>query len=204
MANSSNLTLQDLSSNVAIQRIEINNAISAIQTMLPVTVVKQYGGGLDIVGNVDVVIATNLMTGNRKPVEHTVIYGVPYLRMQGGTDAMILDPKPGDTGFCGFCSREIAGFTKTRKAYSPRTKRKFNFADAVYLFGYSGVKPENYIMLKDGNITMKAKTITIDAGTCNINADTHFNGALTSNGKNISDSHTHKDSGGEGTGGSVS
>lgn len=54
-----------------------------------------------------------------------------------------------------------------------------------------------------GNINMAS--VSGGRGTANINADTNFTGGLTSNGKNISDTHTHTSvQGGTGTSGGVS
>lgn len=57
----------------------------------------------------------------------------------------------------------------------------------------------NLEIVTDGNIDITAETITVNATTINANADVNFVGALTSNGKNISDTHSHSqpnDSGG--------
>lgn len=48
------------------------------------------------------------------------------------------------------------------------------------------------VFKNDGSIDMTAPTINITANM-NVTGNVAFTGALTSNGKNISDSHTHKD-----------
>jgi hypothetical protein len=172
--------------------------------MSPVIVLAQYGGGTDIVGTVDVSVATTLMTGARQAIEHTTIYNVPYLRIRGGKNALIIDPEAGDSGFCGFCSRDISEFVKNRKTSSPVSRRRHSFSDAVYIGGFSSVAPENYIMLKGGNVTIKTKSLTIDADSISIIGATEFTGSLKNNGKNVGSSHTHENSGGTGMGGIVS
>lgn len=53
-------------------------------------------------------------------------------------------------------------------------------------------------------IALNASEVSINAQTTKVASDTKFTGKLSSNGKNISDSHAHVNSGGPGTGGPVS
>jgi len=57
------------------------------------------------------------------------------------------------------------------------------------------IDPETGIKLKTGAFFIELLndgTVNINAATVNITADVSFTGNLTSNGKNISDTHTHK------------
>ena len=47
------------------------------------------------------------------------------------------------------------------------------------------------IQLKGDTINITAKTLNVNVGKTNFNSNTAFKGSLTSNGKNVSDSHTH-------------
>jgi hypothetical protein len=69
------------------------------------------------------------MTGKREAVEHGVIYSIPYFRLQGGVNAIIIDPEPGDIGMCGFCSRDISVVKNTKKIANPGSYRKYAWAD---------------------------------------------------------------------------
>lgn len=68
---------------------------------------------------------------------------------------------------------------------------------------------KNYIV-KSATTTITSGSTSIEGGTAtmkgtyNVLGDMNFKAGVTSNGKNISSSHTHKNSGGPGTGGSVS
>ena len=62
----------------------------------------------------------------------------------------------------------------------------------------------NIVMTAPNKIIMNASEVGITAQTTSIDSNTKLTGRLTSNGKNISDSHTHKNSGGPSTGGPVS
>lgn len=57
--------------------------------------------------------------------------------------------------------------------------------------------------ITSGSTSIEGGTATMK-GTYNVLGDMNFKAVLTSNGKDISSSHTHKNSGGSGTGGSVS
>jgi hypothetical protein len=45
---------------------------------------------------------------------------VPYFRVQGGADAIIIDPKVGDLGIAVFCSRDITGVKRSKEASGSR------------------------------------------------------------------------------------
>jgi hypothetical protein len=133
--------------------------------------------------------------------------------LQGGKNAIIINPQVGDIGFIGFCDRDISGIVDTRKDSLPPTNRKNDWADAIYLGGILNGAPEQYVQLKtDGtmvlhspkSITMSAPTINIDADNFNVTAATKFTGTVQANGHSIDETHTHENSGGDGTGGVVS
>lgn len=54
-----------------------------------------------------------------------------------------------------------------------------------------------------GSFNVKCSSYNVEAGNMNVKANTAFKGSLTSNGKNISDSHNHLNSGGPAPGGPV-
>jgi len=165
------------------------------------------------VGFVDITIMTKLKLGSGEPHDHDIIYEVPYFRLQGGKNAIIINPEVGDIGFIGFCDRDISGIVDTRKDSLPPTNRKNDWADAIYLGGILNGEPEQYVWLKtDGtmvlhspnSITLSSPTINIDADNFNVKASTKFTGSVQANGHAIDETHTHINSGGTGTGGVVS
>ena len=83
----------------------IRQALSKMQTATLVKIVScTNSGGLSPVGFVNVIPLINQLTGPLPPngdsqgVPHVTILDVPYLRIQGGSNAIILDPQEGDIG----------------------------------------------------------------------------------------------------------
>lgn len=133
-------------------------------------------GGLSPVGFVSIRILTNQMTGKRLSVPHGEIFNIPYMRLQGGRNAVILDPEEGDIGAAGFCSRDISAVKNARGAANPGSFRgPGNPADGLYIGGYLNDTPEQYIQFLPGGaginivsptkITLTAPIVEIDAGT---------------------------------------
>ena len=84
----------------------IEAVLSKLNTVTLVKVVScTNSGGLSPVGFVDVQPMVHQMTGDRKPITHGVIHNVPYFRIQGGANAVIIDPQKGDIGMCAFDHR---------------------------------------------------------------------------------------------------
>lgn len=110
------------------------------------------------------------------------IFNVPYLRLQGGQSAIVLDPQPGDHGICLFAERDITNVIKTRAPGAPPTTRTFFPGDAMYLGGLLNGAPTQWVRFQPsggidvhaagdlsldaaGSITIKAAgAISIEAG----------------------------------------
>ena len=139
--------------------------ISRICTTTLVKVVKvSNDGGLSAAGLIDVQPLVNQVDSTGKPVPHAVIFNIPYLRMQGGANAIILDPKVGDIGYVGFGSHDLSGVIASKAQANPASFRRFDLADAVYIGGVLNGVPEQYIQFSDGGIKMHSeKKITLDA-----------------------------------------
>ena len=88
----------------------VDSIVSRIQTVTLVKVVAVHSGGVAPVGLLDVQPLVAQLDGAGSPVAHGTIHNVPYFRLQGGSNAVIIDPEPGDIGMCGFCSRQPPPF----------------------------------------------------------------------------------------------
>jgi hypothetical protein len=168
----------------------------------------------DPVGFVDVVPMVNQIDGAGNIVPHGIIYHCCYSRMQGGTNAIILDPKVGDIGVCVFADKDISSVQINKKVSNPGSYRRFDMADGIYLFGVLNGTPTQYVQFVNNgsqeliNIVSPAK-ITITAPEVDINAstklnivaaDTIFTGQVHMNGKRVDETHTHSDPQGGNTG----
>lgn len=191
----------------------VQQALSRVQTLTLVRIVScSNDGGIVPVGTVTVQPLVNLMSGDRVAFKHEQLYKLPYLRVQGGANAVIIDPQPGDLGLAGFCSRDISVVKATKKEANPGSFRQFDYADGIYIGGCLNGVPEQYVVLNDEGIklvspteiVLQAPTITLDgnveatgtihtpetitgdtdviAGT--ISGKTHTHGGVTAGGAN--------------------
>jgi hypothetical protein len=140
-------------------------AISKIQTATLVRVETcTNSGGLSLVGLVDITPLVNQLDGQGNPIPHVTIYNVPYLRMQGGANAIILDPQPGDLGLAVFASRDISKIKSTKAQGNPGSLRQYDFSDALYVGGMLNGVPQQYVQFSSSGIKiLSPDTITLEA-----------------------------------------
>ena len=169
--------------------------------MLVVVTAVNSNGELAPVGLVDVQPMVAQLDGRGQAVPHGTINNVPYFRLQGGSNAVIMDPAVGDIGLAVFASHDISSVKKTKKPGNPGSRRRFDWADGLYIGGFLNGTPTRYIRFdSDGNVTIKpAETVTVEG-------DLHCTGTITGDvdvvggGKHLK-THTH---GGVQTGGGTS
>lgn len=136
-------------------------------------------GGLSPVGYVDIVPLVNQVDGNNNQTPHGVIYHCPYMRLQGGADAVIIDPKVGDIGIAVFASRDISGVDANRTAANPQSSpgslRQFDMADALYIGGILNGVPTQYVQFSAAGITVSSPTkVTVQAPTVELHANSLY------------------------------
>ena len=130
-----------------------------IATLVKVVTVNTNGPTAPV-GTVDVQPLVNQIDGSGKPTSHETVYGVPYIRVQGGTNAVILDPKEGDIGLCVFCDRDISSVKASAKVANPGTARRFSYSDGIYLGGWNSTKtPTNYVKISDDGIKVVSTSL---------------------------------------------
>ena len=129
---------------------QIQQALARLNTMTLVKVLAvTNAGGVAPVGFVDVQPMVNQINGIGTPTPRGQIFNVPYVRIQGGANAIILDPKVGDIGWCGFCDRDISSAKSTKGIANPGSRRRFDKADGVYIGGLINGVPTNYVQFED-------------------------------------------------------
>lgn len=158
----------------------VQQALGKMQTATLVKIVScTNSGGLSDVGYVDVIPMVNQLDGAGNPTPHVTIFNVPYLRVQGGANAVIIDPEPGDIGVAVFASRDLTKVKNTRANGNPGSKRQYSFSDALYLGGMLNGAPTQYVQFNTSGITihsptqvkLEAPTVLIEAGElCQIDA----------------------------------
>lgn len=135
---------------------QIQQALRKINTAEPVRVVSVQPGAVGPVGMVSVQPVVNLVTGAGDGMEQSELFQLPYLRIQGGENAVIVDPKPGDMGLAVYAMRDTEGVKANRdgKAANPGSARMYSKGDGFYLGGFLNGQPKRYVMVDDTGITL--------------------------------------------------
>jgi len=129
-----------------IQNFQIQQSLAKMNTSTLVEIVSCTNeGGLSPVGFVNVIPMVNQVDAAGNAIPHTTIFNVPYSRIQGGTDAIIIDPKAGDIGIALFASRDISKVKSTKKSGNPGSGRTFSYSDAMYIGGLLNGTPSQYV-----------------------------------------------------------
>lgn len=162
-------------------------------------------GELSPVGYVDVLPLVNQLDGSGVAYPHGVVHNLPYFRLQGGANAVIIDPQVGDIGVVIFADRDISAVKATGAAANPGSMRRADMADGMYMGGLLNGVPSQYVQFNtDGitihspvKITLSAPDIVLAASTVEINASSsatittpiftvngasQFNGTVTASG----------------------
>lgn len=180
----------------------VQQALGKMQTATLVRIEScTNAGGLSPVGYVDVTPLVNQLDGQGNPTPHVKIYNVPYFRLQGGANGIIIDPQKGDIGVAVFASRDISQVKTTKKQGNPGSHRQYSFADGMYLGGMLNGTPTQYIQFSTAGIRIHSPTrvkidapdVLIEAQTVEINASTSTTvttPTFTVNGDTVVNGHT--------------
>lgn len=135
---------------------QIQQALRKINTAEPVRVVSVQPGAVGPVGMVSVQPLVNLVTGTGDGMAQSTLYQLPYLRIQGGENAVIVDPKAGDIGLAVYAMRDTETVKANRdgKAANPGSARMYSKGDGFYLGGFLNGQPKRYVMVDDTGITL--------------------------------------------------
>ena len=87
-------------------------------------------GSVSPVGFVDVLPLVNQLDGSDNAMPHGVIHNLPYFRLQGGANAVIIDPQVGDIGVAIVEDRDISSVKANRGPANPGSKRIFDIGTA--------------------------------------------------------------------------
>ncbi|WP_426577678.1 phage baseplate protein [Xenorhabdus stockiae] len=190
------------------QEAIIWSLIGRMGTVTICRVEKIQGGGVGPVGYVDILPLVQQVDGAGNIYQNATVYNVPYFRYQGGENAVILDPKVGDLGFCFTASRDISKVKRTKNSAPPGSKRKYDMADSLYLGGLLNGTPSQFIhflesgmdIVSTGIVNVKATKIVLDAPvetTSTIQAKSNITDNTTTNSQSMAgmreiyNSHTH-------------
>lgn len=174
--------------------------------MATATIVKVMAvtndGGVSPVGFVDIQPLVNLTDGAGVSVPHGTIYGCPYQRLQGGANAVILDPEVGDLGIAIFADRDISSVIANKAQANPGSRRRFNMSDGMYLGGVLNGTPTQWVRFSTAGIELHSPTqIKLEAPDVRISCETFALAAtssasittptLTINGDTVQNGNVH-------------
>lgn len=107
----------------------ISQALGRLATSIPVLI-----KAVDLSAKtVDAQPMVNMLDGEGKAVPHGTIHGLPIFRLQGGGNAIIINPKVGDKGWACFAHSDISSVKANKAVSNPGSRRKFDWADGFYL-----------------------------------------------------------------------
>lgn len=131
-------------------------------------------GELAAEGFVDVHPLVRQVDGVGNAVPHGTVFRLPYSRVHGGTNAIILDPQIGDIGVVLFADHDISTVKATKAEGNPGSWRRFDMADGIYLFSVlgAGALPVQYVRFHpDGiEVVTPGNLLVTVAGTTTINS----------------------------------
>lgn len=131
-------------------RFAMEMAKAAMMTCTIVKVVKvSTKGEVGPIGRVSVLPLVDMVDGVGQTVKHANVHNLPFVRIQGGGKAVIMDPKADDIGLVVFADRDISAAKSSKKQSPPGSSRRYNMADGIYVSSVVADKPTCYIRFTD-------------------------------------------------------
>ena len=156
-----------------------------VATLVKVLAVSN-AGGVTAAGTVDIQPLIPQIDGQGNVVALPPLYGVPYMRILGGSNAVILDPQVGDIGIACFADRDLSNVIASKATAPPGSNRRHSLADALYIGGVLNGVPSQYVQFTGNGINVVSPTaISVQApqitlqGAVTATSTFHVQGAQT-------------------------
>jgi hypothetical protein len=166
----SNLTPAANASDVERTQFVIRAALAGLRTAMPVKVLEvTNNGGVSPIGfvNVQPLVSGEDGMGNAWP--HGTIYNVPYMRIQGGSNAVIIDPQVDDIGIATVCDRDISTVKNSEGVSAPGSLRRHDMSDMIYLMTIIAAAPTQYIQFNSSGISIVSpNAVNVQAETASV------------------------------------
>lgn len=164
------------------QETIISRLIGRIFTHTVVKVVAVDSGATGPVGFVDVINLVQQLDGSNNGIPNVPMYKLPYFRLQGGANAVIIDPKVGDIGLASFAMRDISKVKEEKTEGPPPSRREYDVSDGLYIGGFLNGAPSQYIhFLESGINIMSTGQVTMDCTKLRVNAPIESTADITDN-----------------------
>lgn len=159
----------------------VNRILARVRTVAMVKVMAIEPAGLAPVGLLNAQLLVNQLDGSGNSVPHATVFNLPYFRLQGGTNAVIIDPAVDDIGLALICDRDSSAVKASKAQANPGSFRRFDLADGVYIGGILNGTPEQYVRMSDAGITIADKfghSIVMASAGITINGNVVVNGTI--------------------------
>jgi len=113
------------------------------------------------IGFVDVLPMVTQINGSGQAVQHEKLFQLPYFRLQGGTNGIVIDPKQGDIGLAIFAERDITKVVNTKQVSPPDSRRMMSMSDGVYLGGILNGEMSQYIRFAATGLEIVTPLMTV-------------------------------------------
>lgn len=132
-------------------------------------------GGISPIGTVNVQPLVQQVNGAGEVTPHGTIYSLPYMRIQGGTNAVILDPQVGDIGIICIADRDSSAAIAAQGEAPPGSSRKSSPSDGFYMMSVISQAPVQYVQFTSSGITVNSpQKVTVIAPNIEADASTQF------------------------------
>ena len=143
-------------------RFAIEQLLVQKHTMTIVKVLSCTGEDLpSSIGTVDVMPMITQVNGSGQAVPHGELYQLPYVRIQGGTNGIVIDPKKDDIGLAIFAERDITKVVNTKQVSPPDSRRMMSMSDGVYLGGILNGELSQYIRFAAAGLEIATPMLTV-------------------------------------------
>lgn len=130
----------------------------------------------------DVLPLLNLADAQGTFQNSSVIFNIPYIKIQGGKNLIDIKPEVGDIGIVIYCQRDISNILTSKIQSNPASNRSYSCSDGIYIASIMSLnqQPENFIKVNAAGINITSKTnVTINATGATVNCDMTVNGKIT-------------------------
>jgi len=201
----------DTSSEYSVLRFLIRQQLALVRTAVPVKVMAvTTDDQVGPVGFVDILPLVNLLDGQGNATQHITVYHLPYTRLQGGKNAIIIDPVVNDIGWAICADRDISSVKANKAQANPGSGRRFDLADAIYVGGILNAAPTQWLrFVNEGGLELidqyankfqmtsaGIKLTDTNGNVIEMKSDgIHINGVLFDRSQNISNVHNETGNG---------
>ena len=158
----------------------LERMIGRTYTITLVKVNEVQAGDTGPVGFLSATDLTQQTDGNNDGIANVPMENIPYFRLQGGANAVIMDPKPGDIGLVAFSRRDITVIKQSRQESPPPSLRTHDVSDGLYIGGLLNGAPAQWIRFLDSGVHIKStSSLTVDATVAQFNCPIISTGDIT-------------------------